>query len=166
MKRSREPEEEESQDEQDVASVPIPKIVNLDTNGPSAQATSTVIKCSLPGHASDLGFTGYSDYEKHYNNAHTNRCLDCWMNFPSAHILDLHIREHHDALTEIRREKGEKVVSLSHILTTIEQETPDTSCVVYMLRGNLSRRVQKSKSAQDTPSQDTHVSCQLLLRSY
>lgn len=111
MKRSRESEQEESQDEQDVASMPVPKIVSLDANGSSAETTSAVIKCSLPGHASNLSFAGYSDYEKHYNNAHTNRCLDCRRNFPSAHILDLHIREHHDALTEIRGENGEKVVS-------------------------------------------------------
>lgn len=141
MKRSREPEEEEPQDEQDVASVPIPKIVGLDTNGSSAEPASAVIKCSLPGHASNLSFTSYIDYEKHYNNAHTNRCLDCRRNFPSAHILDLHIREHHDALTEIRGEKGEKVVSLSQALTTIYLKTPNTSCIVHMLRGDLSRQI-------------------------
>lgn len=112
MKRSREPEEDgSSSDQQDVAIIPVPKIFNLDTDEPNVEPSSASIRCSLPGHAHGLSFTSYDDYEKHYNNAHMNRCLDCWKNFPSAYFLDLHIREYHDALTEIRREKGEQVVS-------------------------------------------------------
>lgn len=117
MKRSREPEEgASSHDEQDIAIIPVPKIVNLNTDELGVETPSMSIQCSLPGHAQGLGFTSYGDYEKHYNNAHTNRCLDCRRNFPSAHILDLHIREYHDALNEIRREKGEKVVSCDQIV--------------------------------------------------
>lgn len=119
MKRGREPEEDDSleslPDEQDAAVIPVPKIVNLDTDELNVESPSSIIQCSLPGHVHGMSFKSYGDYEKHYSNAHTNRCLDCWKNFPSAYILDLHIREYHDALTEIRRDKGEKVVSSNHM---------------------------------------------------
>lgn len=112
MKRSRGPEEDgSSYDEQGAAVASAPKIVTTDPeNLDDAQAAVVTLQCSLPGHA-PVSFTRYDDYEQHYNNAHTNRCLDCRKNFPSPHVLDLHIRELHDALTEIKREKGENVVS-------------------------------------------------------
>lgn len=114
MKRSREAEEGiSSYDERDIAIVPVPKIANIDANGAGIETTVTTFQCSLPGHVQGLSFTKYSDYEKHYNQAHTNRCIECRKNFPSSHIVNLHIQEHHDALTEIRREKGDFIVSTS-----------------------------------------------------
>lgn len=113
MKRSREPEEDcdpSSTTEQDVAIVPVSKFVGLDTNDSHSNSTSD-IKCSLPGHGPGLRFATYQDYESHYHKAHSNRCLDCRKNFPSSHILNLHIKEFHDALTELRKEKGDHVVS-------------------------------------------------------
>lgn len=114
MKRSREPEEDNSSDdEHDVAIVPVSKIANIDANEANIETTVGTFQCSLPGHVQGLSFTSYSDYEKHYNQAHTNRCLECRKNFPSSHILNLHIQEHHDALTELRRENGDFIVSTS-----------------------------------------------------
>lgn len=113
MKRSREPEEDcepSSAAEEDVALVPVSKFVGLDTDASHSDST-TDIKCSLPGHGHGIRFATYQDYESHYHKAHSNRCLDCRKNFPSSHILNLHIREFHDALTELRKEKGEHVVS-------------------------------------------------------
>lgn len=113
MKRSREPEEDcepSSTTEHNVAIVPVSKFVGLDTDDSHPDSTSD-IKCSLPGHGPGLRFATYQDYESHYNKAHGNRCLDCRKNFPSSHILTLHIREFHDALTELRKEKGDHIVS-------------------------------------------------------
>lgn len=113
MKRSREPEEDcepSSTTEQDVAIVPVSKFVGLDTDDSHSDST-TDIKCSLPGHGHGMRFATYQDYESHYHKAHSNRCLDCRRNFPSSHILNLHIREFHDALTELRKEKGDHIVS-------------------------------------------------------
>ncbi|ROV88579.1 hypothetical protein VSDG_09132 [Cytospora chrysosperma] len=109
MKRSREPEDDPdptSTDQQDVAIVPISKIVGLDDDGPQ-ESREPEMKCSLPGHSPGLTFVSYKDYESHYNKAHTTRCLDCRKSFPSSHILDLHIDEFHNVLTELKKEKGE-----------------------------------------------------------
>ncbi|KAH8600808.1 hypothetical protein B0O99DRAFT_609527 [Bisporella sp. PMI_857] len=64
--------------------------------------------CSLPGHAQNLRFSTYEEYEIHYNKTHLNRCLECRKNFPTNHFLNLHIEENHDALAAVRRERGEK----------------------------------------------------------
>lgn len=115
MKRSRDSEDEGdslSPDQQDIATVPVPKIVGLDNEDEDGETTTTNIQCSMPGHAPGLSFTSYSDYEAHYNNAHTNRCLECRKNFPSSYFLDLHIAEYHDALLEIKKENGELIVRI------------------------------------------------------
>ncbi|ROW12405.1 hypothetical protein VMCG_00654 [Cytospora schulzeri] len=109
MKRSREPEEDpdpSSTDQQDVAIVPVTKIVGLDDDH-SNESPMPEMKCSLPGHPPGLTFASYKDYESHYNKSHTNRCLDCRKSFPSSHILGLHIDEFHNVLTELKKEKGE-----------------------------------------------------------
>ncbi|KAF2857900.1 hypothetical protein K470DRAFT_192949, partial [Piedraia hortae CBS 480.64] len=36
-------------------------------------------------------------------------CLACGRIFPATHILDLHIREHHDPFVSLQRARGEKV---------------------------------------------------------
>lgn len=113
MKRSRDREEDNDKGAngiQDPTLAPVPKIVTLDSNSHTEAATAA-IQCSLPGHAPGLLFTAYEDYEKHYKQVHTNRCLECRRNFPSSYVLDLHIQENHDALAKIRREKGEPTVS-------------------------------------------------------
>lgn len=109
MKRSREPEEDlelSPTEQQDVAIVPVSKIVGLDDDCAN-ESHKPEMRCSLPGHPPGQTFTSYKDYESHYNKAHTNRCLDCRKRFPSSHILDLHIDEFHNVLTELKKEKGE-----------------------------------------------------------
>lgn len=113
MKRSREPEEDcgpSSTIEQDVAVVPVSKIVGLDVDDSQSTFISD-FTCSLPGHGPGLRFATYEEYESHYHKAHENRCIDCRKNFPSSHMLNLHIREFHDALAELQKEKGDSIVS-------------------------------------------------------
>ncbi|KAJ9152098.1 Zinc finger protein [Pleurostoma richardsiae] len=118
MKRSREPEEEPSSSpagddgpDRDVAiiEVPAPKIVGLDLSeeGQAANPPSTM-RCFLPGHKEGLTFDTYENYAAHYSKSHTNRCLECRKNFPSSHLLDIHIEECHDAFVAAKREKGER----------------------------------------------------------
>ncbi|KAL1868491.1 hypothetical protein Daus18300_005925 [Diaporthe australafricana] len=126
MKRSREPEEDygpSSATEQDVAIIPVSKFVGLDIDN-SQSDFNPEIKCSLPGHGPGLCFVTYQDYESHYHKAHSNRCLDCRKNFPSSHILNLHIKEFHDALTELRKEKGEHIYSCLVETCAEKRETP------------------------------------------
>lgn len=90
------------------------KITHLDL--PSGQAgPATQMYCSLPPHRETLSFTSYEEYEVHYNQAHVNRCLECRKNFPTGHFLNLHIEENHDALVSVRKERGEKTVSVPYI---------------------------------------------------
>ncbi|CAN8096822.1 unnamed protein product [Discula destructiva] len=108
MKRSRASEDEDDVDNYSdtVAAAPISKIINLDAEGTGSQANKVSIQCSLPGHAKGASFTSYGEYEKHYAQVHSNRCHECGKNFPTSHMLSLHIQEHHDALSEMQREKG------------------------------------------------------------
>ncbi|KAL7937692.1 hypothetical protein V8C35DRAFT_293260 [Trichoderma chlorosporum] len=69
------------------------------------------MRCSLPPHREPLGFRLYSDYETHYHNFHTNRCIECRKNFPTDHLLGIHIEECHDPLAKVAREKGEHTYS-------------------------------------------------------
>ncbi|KAF4124136.1 ZnF C2H2 [Geosmithia morbida] len=58
-----------------------------------------------------MTFITYDDYESHYNKFHSNRCLECRRNFPSQHLLGVHIEECHDPLIVVRRDKGEHTYS-------------------------------------------------------
>ena len=69
------------------------------------------MKCSLPPHET-LVFSTFEEFEIHYSKRHTNRCSECHRNFPTEHFLILHISENHDPLSEARKAKGEKTVSL------------------------------------------------------
>ncbi|EQL31994.1 hypothetical protein RJZ56_004491 [Blastomyces dermatitidis] len=70
-----------------------------------------VMRCSLPPHREHISFSTYEDYEVHYAQAHSNRCLECGKNFPTTHFLTLHIEELHDPLIASRMERGEKTFS-------------------------------------------------------
>ncbi|KAI8952369.1 hypothetical protein F4801DRAFT_589020 [Xylaria longipes] len=118
MKRSREPEEEYPQDNTGLSDglrleeVPQPatKITEFDE---SAVDTSLEIamRCSLPPHREVLSFTTYGDYEAHYSKTHTNRCAECYKNFPSEHLLNVHFEDCHDVFAAVKREKGEHTYS-------------------------------------------------------
>ncbi|UKZ80731.1 hypothetical protein TrVFT333_008495 [Trichoderma virens FT-333] len=109
MKRSREPEEHLEFDPQDgdshhsanadVDLRPVSKIAGLDS---AAEDEDN----EFP-----LGFRLYSDYETHYHNFHTNRCIECRKNFPTDHLLSIHIEECHDPLAKVARDKGEHTYS-------------------------------------------------------
>ncbi|KAJ4392016.1 hypothetical protein N0V93_005636 [Gnomoniopsis smithogilvyi] len=107
MKRSRDSDSEDDTAGygKDAVLVPVSKILNIDEETESKPGASA-IQCSLPGHAKGMSFTYYHDYERHYIQVHTNRCLECGKNFPTAHIMGLHIQERHDALAEMKREQG------------------------------------------------------------
>jgi hypothetical protein len=121
MKRSREPEEQPSDPEtaaspgsnglnalkSEEAASPASKITELD---PSETDSGVEMRCSLPPHKEPLVFSTYEEYETHYRKTHTNRCLECHKNFPSAHLLNLHIEETHDAFATVRRERGDHTV--------------------------------------------------------
>jgi len=72
------------------------------------------MRCSLPPHREPLFFATYEDYETHYQKTHTNRCLECRRNFPSAHLLGVHIEEMHDSFAQVMRDRGERTVISPH----------------------------------------------------
>lgn len=72
------------------------------------ESTPASMRCLLPPHKA-LSFATYADYERHYQQAHTNRCSDCKKNFPTSYFLELHIAENHDPIVAAKREKGEKI---------------------------------------------------------
>ncbi|KAK4997740.1 hypothetical protein LTR66_002905 [Elasticomyces elasticus] len=74
----------------------------------TSELPTTIMRCSLPPHE-PLDFGTYADYEVHYKQTHSNRCLECGNNFPTDHYLNLHIAENHDPLNEARRERGDKI---------------------------------------------------------
>ncbi|KAM4054751.1 zinc finger domain-containing protein [Hirsutella rhossiliensis] len=69
------------------------------------------MRCSLPPHKTPIAFSSYGDFELHYHAFHTHRCLECHKNFPSDHLLSVHIEECHDPLVSIRRDRGEHTYS-------------------------------------------------------
>lgn len=121
MKRSREPEEESSaaSSPQDIASPhaydmgpePVPKLRGLDGNdiGNGASTAANTLRCTL--HPQILTFTTFDEYDAHYNKQHVNRCHECHKNFPSDHVLSLHIEECHDSFVAALRDKGERTYS-------------------------------------------------------
>ncbi|KAH8673816.1 hypothetical protein BX600DRAFT_456263 [Xylariales sp. PMI_506] len=127
MKRSREPEEAEAAAESpafqggEVASpstsyptLPtaskIPQLDEWAVDDTSPLSTATM-RCSLPGHKGPLVFKSYTEYETHYAKVHSNRCTECRKNFPSEHLLNIHIEECHDAFAAVLRDKGEHTYS-------------------------------------------------------
>ncbi|KAI1106254.1 hypothetical protein F4804DRAFT_330436 [Jackrogersella minutella] len=127
MKRSREPEEDEyssspepevgSERVQDSASPreeeehPPTKITELDESAIDDDSNTFTMKCSLPPHRDVMLFKTYAEYEAHHNRTHRNRCVECTKNFPSEHLLNVHIEECHDVFAIVKRERGEHTYS-------------------------------------------------------
>ena len=92
----------------DDGSPPAAKITELDLSDNSSEVA---IHCSLPPHRAPVVFSSYRAYESHYRDQHTNRCAECRKNFPSAHLLGIHIEEMHDSFVQARKERGDRTVS-------------------------------------------------------
>lgn len=91
--------------------LPTAKSLLLDSDLEDEASDRSVMKCSLPPHREPIAFKSHQEYESHYARFHTNRCLECRKNFPSEHLLSVHIEEWHDPLVRIKRDKGEHTVS-------------------------------------------------------
>lgn len=102
------------------ASPPAAKITELDLSD-NDNSSEVAIHCSLPPHKTPLVFSSYSAYETHHRDQHTNRCAECRKNFPSAHLLGVHIEEMHDSFVQAQRERGDRTVSFKEcsILKTL-----------------------------------------------
>ena len=81
----------------------LSKIVEIDDPG------NTVMKCAMGPHP-PLVFNTYGEYESHFQSTHMNRCLECGKNFPSEHILGMHIEEVHDSYIAVKRDRGDRTV--------------------------------------------------------
>ncbi|OKL57553.1 hypothetical protein UA08_07130 [Talaromyces atroroseus] len=105
-KRLRTPDPSQLQLSEQTSSPPA-KVTVSDDPQPQLQP----MWCSLPPHRDTIAFASYNEYESHYLRYHVNRCSECGKNFPTQHILDIHIEEHHDPLILARRDRGEKTFS-------------------------------------------------------
>jgi hypothetical protein len=94
---------------------PAAKIVDLDLS--DSDSRDIQMRCSLPPHREPRVFPTYDAYEAHYRDQHTNRCVACRKNFPSAHLLGLHIEETHDAFVQAKRERGDRTVSSRYAIS-------------------------------------------------
>jgi hypothetical protein len=90
----------------DIETAHTPKFASLEP--PERSKRTTAMVCSLAPHKKPINFSSYSEYETHYQIAHTNRCIECHTNLPTPHFLDLHIAENHDPILAARRDRGEK----------------------------------------------------------
>lgn len=146
MKRSREPEEHLEIDPQaddshrpapaDADLEPVSKIAGLDSPAEDDDdgGGEITMRCSLPPHKEPLGFRYYGDYEAHYHKFHTNRCIECRKNFPTNHLLEIHIEECHDPLAKVAREKGEHTVSgMQMFLCAVRYGLALTRCSILAL---------------------------------
>ncbi|KAJ2778308.1 hypothetical protein H4R18_004671 [Coemansia javaensis] len=69
--------------------------------------TSRPVVCRDPPCSGSVEWPSLRAYERHYDQVHRNRCSTCGAVLPSAHWLDLHIQECHDALFRARAARGD-----------------------------------------------------------
>ncbi|ODA82824.1 hypothetical protein RJ55_01333 [Drechmeria coniospora] len=104
MKRSREPDEDPNSETAlglDPTTEQLPsKILGVvESEEPKGvEDDTTAMRCSLPPHSSPVLFNTFGQYELHFRQFHTNQCLECHRNFPSDHLLGVHIEEWHDPI--------------------------------------------------------------------
>lgn len=105
MKRSRTPSPSFSSEPPDDPTLSrLEKYVLVESDASKAD----VISCNLPPHRL-LSFDSYDAYERHYQQNHVNRCLECQSNFPTELFLERHIAENHDPFTAAKHANGEKI---------------------------------------------------------
>lgn len=136
MKRSREIEEELDSDSEHTQTEPslrqVSKLTQLDSAIDDEEDT-VAMRCNLPPHREPLAFRSYDEYEVHYNKTHTNRCLECRKNFPSEHLLNVHIEECHDPLVTVKKEQGEHTVGSLVTLLRSDGSATDLYAAVLVL---------------------------------
>ena len=119
-----EPEDAEHQLSMTKTSTHAPKYFRASTSPPpSSSASETTdlrpMQCILPPHG-PLTVPSAAAFDIHYAQEHTNRCMECNANFPTAWILDLHLNESHNPLIAAKREQEEKTVrALTSICHTL-----------------------------------------------
>ncbi|KAJ2305832.1 hypothetical protein IWW51_006145 [Coemansia sp. RSA 2702] len=67
------------------------------------------ITCHDPPCCGSTHYPSALAYEQHYDQVHRHSCTACRAVFPSAHWLDLHIQEVHDAFFSARVARGDKL---------------------------------------------------------
>lgn len=85
-----------------------PRYSHSDTNflSPQQQQSAYICDQAPTCHRQPLTFNSQSSYEAHYNMYHAHSCVECPATFPCDHYLNLHITEHHDPFTILRKERG------------------------------------------------------------
>jgi hypothetical protein len=58
-----------------------------------------------------MNFPTVMAFESHYEAVHRNVCIECHKIFPAFEWLQLHIDEFHNVLLQIKKERGDKIVS-------------------------------------------------------
>lgn len=138
MKRSREHEDYLDSDSEayqpEVSLRPVSKYTGLDltTYSDSPDTGATIMRCSLPPHKEPLSFRSYDEYESHYQKFHAHRCLECRKNFPSEHLLGIHIEECHDPLVVIKRDRGEHTVGWPWLASMLQKDLTFLNAVLML----------------------------------
>eukprot|EP01130_Rhizamoeba_saxonica_P002697 TRINITY_DN12460_c0_g1_i1.p1 TRINITY_DN12460_c0_g1~~TRINITY_DN12460_c0_g1_i1.p1 ORF type:complete len:202 (-),score=30.15 TRINITY_DN12460_c0_g1_i1:32-637(-) len=65
---------------------------------PEQQSSVNTREFICGNHGCRLKFDNEIDYEDHYKSVHMNVCGTCRGIYPSQHILEIHMLEHHDVL--------------------------------------------------------------------
>lgn len=110
VKRLREEDVEVSDDADEFTSIEAQspaKILELDIDVRYSAPTPSAMQCLLPPHH-PISFVSAEEFDIHYTKEHTNRCVSCGKNLPSAHYLNLHHDERHNPLRAELAEKGDK----------------------------------------------------------
>lgn len=133
---------------------------------------SRPIYCALPSCCSRQGvpaeFPSVTAYELHYETRHRNVCAACGKVFPGHHWLQLHLDECHNVLIQMRKDRGEKVVSCYYYLggspfSVFLMSAP--LYVVSMLRRKLRKAIRFTKNAPFAPNWQAQVPKELPFRS-
>ena len=176
---------------------PSPSRTSSPAGTPKAQRVSAPVRspllctlpptCNLPNHATPLSST--RALEAHYAAYHAHVCSSpgCGCVFPDAHLLELvrslhlyllsnpltqtllqHLTECHDPLAALRRERGDKIVSISVLLFPpsilfLNSRTFLVDATVRVPLVLMPSRVRESKGEENAPHLSTRISKGILL---
>ncbi|XP_062567115.1 zinc finger protein 511-like [Saccostrea cucullata] len=77
---------------------------DLSTEEEFFEQESSAIPCGISGCNKILD--SVNSYELHYNSTHRNVCGQCKRNFPTSHLLDIHLLEWHDSMFDLLAAKS------------------------------------------------------------